>query len=68
MVPPRIVCKTGRYYGQEEKKSEHVYVTVALYRTAKSKEMFTYVVSTINSKLKVLRIASEMQVHQSLTY
>nr|XP_034329620.1 plexin-A2-like [Crassostrea gigas] len=43
VISKRIVCKTGRYYGQEEKKSEHVYVTVALNRTAKSKEMFTYV-------------------------
>eukprot|EP00105_Crassostrea_gigas_P034488 XP_019918636.1 PREDICTED: plexin-A2-like [Crassostrea gigas] len=43
VISKRIVCKTGRYYGQEEKKSEHVYVTVAMTRTAKSKEMFTYV-------------------------
>lgn len=40
------MCKTGTYYGQEEKKTDQVRVTVAEKLTATSKEEFTYVVST----------------------
>lgn len=39
----KIVCTTGTYYGQEEKKTDQVRVTVALQLTATSKEEFTYV-------------------------
>lgn len=43
---------TGTYYGQEEKKSGQVLVTVALTLTALSEENFTYVVRIIDTEFK----------------
>lgn len=49
-VFPRIVCTTAPYFGQEEKNSGQVLLTVAMTLTALSEDQFTYVVRMINTE------------------